>query len=277
MSQSATTTPAGGRNAHRTRTPPPRIPRRVSGPATGRTRVAATPPAQRAAARQLRTLLRSLPDHALLDRLVRGRAWIPLLGVMLAGIVAMQVEVLKFGASIGRAIQRGSALSMQNQQLRAAVTSLADEQRVETLAARMGMVMPPPTAVGFLSVRGGIDVGRALADIKTPNATSFLSASTTNGSVVTLAAAAAAAPRPSTSATTSSSTATSSTSTGTPVGATTTTSSTTSASAAAQTATTPSATTQTATTPSSTTPSSTTPSSTPATATLPTGTTQTGG
>ena len=248
MSQSATTTPAGGRSANRTRTPPQRIPRRVSGPATGRARVAATPPARAAGRTHVRTFLRGLPDHALLDRLVRGRAWIPLLGVMLAGIVAMQVEVLKFGATIGRAIQRGSVLSVQNQQLRASVATLADEQRVEGLAANMGMVMPPPTAVGFLSARGAADVGRALAGIRTPNASSFLVASTTNGSVVTMTTLAAAAPSSpalvSTSASGSSSTATTPSSSGTPVSASTTT----------------------------TTPGATAPAST-----SPTGTTQTGG
>ena len=55
-------------------------------------------------------MIRGLPEHTLLDRIVRGRAWIPLLGVLLVGIVAMQVEILKLGAGMGRWIHRSSTL-----------------------------------------------------------------------------------------------------------------------------------------------------------------------
>ena len=172
--------------------PGPKLPRRVSGPlrpgrepdATERTRLdprATTPSAGRRAA----AFVRSLPDHRLIDRLVRGRAWIPVLGVMLAGIVAMQVEVLKLGASIGRSIQAGSTLLTRNEQLQANVASLADDQRIEQLAAGMGMIMPAPASVGFLSAAPRGDAQRAIANIHAPNATSFLSAQTSNGAVVT--------------------------------------------------------------------------------------------
>jgi hypothetical protein len=95
-----------------------------------------------------------------------------MLGVMLAGIVAMQVEVIKLGASIGRNLQRGTALQSRNEQLRASVARLADDQRVERIAASMGMVMPAPTSVRFVSVGPGT-VGQALTSIRTPAPTSF--------------------------------------------------------------------------------------------------------
>src|SRR5215467_15439290 len=57
-------------------------------------------------------------DHPLLDRLIRGRAWIPILGVLLAGIVAMQVEVLKLSVSVGRSVAVASQLQSENQALR---------------------------------------------------------------------------------------------------------------------------------------------------------------
>ncbi len=156
----------------RTQAPPrprPQAPARTNAPARGlRERAAAS--------------LRSLPDHRLIDRLVRGRAWIPVLGLMLAGIVAMQVEVLKLGASVGRSIERGSALQTRNELLRANVASLSDETRIERLAAGMGMIMPAPGATGFLS---GASVAQAIANIHAPSASTFLNASTTNGSVAT--------------------------------------------------------------------------------------------
>jgi hypothetical protein len=160
-----------------TRTPPARparsAPSRPSAPRRSRSRRAS--PAAAKAPWRLRTTayLRSLPDHVLLDRIVRGRVWIPLLGVLLAGIVAMQVEVLKLNAGIGRSLERSSSLQGQNELLRANVARLSDEQRIERIAAQMGMVMPGPTQLRF--VHGGpTSVERALDSIHAPDATGFI-------------------------------------------------------------------------------------------------------
>jgi hypothetical protein len=190
--------PGHGRSIRRDAAP--RSPRRVSGPTGGR--AATVRPAQPARRQPRRrtsaasnqaslplraaAVIRGLPDHPLLDRAVRGRAWIPLLGVMLAGIVAMQVEVLKLGASMGRAIDQANALQSRNDLLRASVASLADDQRIERLAAAQGMVMPAPDAVGFLFVHRG-DIARATGTIHAPNASAFLSLLTSNGAVATTA------------------------------------------------------------------------------------------
>jgi hypothetical protein len=135
---------------------------------------------------------RALPDHPLLDRIIRGRTWIALLGLMLAGIVAMQVEVLKLGASVGRSLQASAALQSRNDLLRASVASLADDQRIERIAAQYGMVMPAPGAVVFLP-RSRTDALRAAANIHPADGTSF---------VASLAAATAAAGAGTTSPTT---------------------------------------------------------------------------
>ncbi|HZU59449.1 MAG TPA: hypothetical protein VE983_00690 [Solirubrobacteraceae bacterium] len=123
---------------------------------------------------------RSLPDHRWLDRLVRGRAWIPLLGVLLAGIVATQVEVLKLGASMGRWVSRTAALTSQNQALQASVAALSDDQRIERLAAHMGMVMPAPTDVNFVALNPAGGIRAALGRMQAPNATQFLAALSTS-------------------------------------------------------------------------------------------------
>jgi cell division protein FtsB len=117
--------------------------------------------------------IRGVPDHRWLDRLVRGRAWIPVLGVLLAGIVATQVEVLKLGNSMGRWVERTAALSARNQALQASVATLSDDQRIERLAARMGMVMPAPTAITFLRHPGGGAVRSALGRMQSPNPALF--------------------------------------------------------------------------------------------------------
>jgi hypothetical protein len=98
------------------------------------------------------------------------------LGVLLAGIVAMQVEVLKLGTSVGRSIERSSVLLSQNEMLQASVATLADDQRIERLAAGMGMVMPGPTAVAFLAAPSDGNAGKALASIHAPDPTGFAAA-----------------------------------------------------------------------------------------------------
>jgi len=138
---------------------------------------------------------------------------------MLAGIVAMQVEVLKLGASMGRSLERNSVLSSRNASLRQSVATLGDDQRIEQLAASMGMVMAPPQAVGFLAASADGNPGRALANIHEPSSSSFLSLTSTNGEIVTadmLAAAnAPAGTTESTSTISSTPTSTSSTSSAT--------------------------------------------------------------
>ncbi len=153
-----------------TRPAPTRRPRR---PARRR---AARPVARGSLLVRARALVTGLPDHPLLDRIIRGRAWIPILGILLAGIVAMQVEVLKLSATTGRSIERGTALASRNEQLRASVAELSDDQRIESLAASMGMVMPAPEAINFLHVRGGDAIGPALHNIHAPDASGFVAA-----------------------------------------------------------------------------------------------------
>lgn len=152
----------------RSLTRPPGRPRE---PARGRVRLKEPLPTR--AAHALAAFLRSLPDHRWLDRLVRGRAWIPLLGVLLAGIVATQVEVLKLGASMGRWVSRTAALTSRNQALQASVAGLSNDQRIEGLAGQMGMVMPEPTDVTFLALGPTGGIRAAIGRIHAPDATLF--------------------------------------------------------------------------------------------------------
>ena len=177
--------------------PAPRSPRRVSGPARGvvtepkrRLKPARKPLTRRPPVEsrpkppavslplpaRIAAFVRALPDHRWLDRLVRGRVWIPLLGVLLTGIVAIQVEVLKLGASIGRSMTLATELQSRNQLLRASVAQLSDDQRIIRQATKLGMVMPGPTEVGFVAGHARDAVGKAVAGIRTPNSGAFLTA-----------------------------------------------------------------------------------------------------
>jgi hypothetical protein len=208
-------------------------------------------------ARRAGAIVISLPDHPWLDRVVRGRAWIPLLGVLLAGIVAAQVEILKLGASMGRSLEQTSSLTDRNEQLRGSVAALADDQRIERLGAAMGLVLPPAGAVGYLAADRGGNVGGALANIHTPSSYAFVTMLAKNGALITGPNASTLPPSPGAPP---------------PPAATTTTTTTTPTSSATSTDTTTSASTDTspATSTAATTPASTTPEPT---ATAPTDTT----
>lgn len=179
----AATAPARRTAPRRTTAP---VPRRISGPTRPARQVDQV---QRPLSARALAYLRTLPDHSLLDRVVRGRLWIPLLGVLLVGIVAMQVEVLKLNAGIGHAMVRAGQLQGDNDLLRADVSKLADDQRIESAAARMGMIMPPPSTPRFLSGDSSVNLSRALSNIHQPDATSFAATTSANAAAAAQAAA----------------------------------------------------------------------------------------
>jgi hypothetical protein len=87
----------------------------------------------------------------LMDRVVRGRLWIGVIGVVLTGIVAMQVSLLKLNSGITRAVQTASTLEQSNSALRRDISRLSSGERIQPLAERMGLVMPAPAGVGYVS------------------------------------------------------------------------------------------------------------------------------
>jgi hypothetical protein len=96
---------------------------------------------------------RSLHDSPLLDRLLRGRGWIGLLGVLLIGLVALNVSLLKLNSEAGRDADTAKTLRIRNDRLRARVARLASGERLEAVGARLGLAMPEPGRIRYLSVR----------------------------------------------------------------------------------------------------------------------------
>ncbi len=103
---------------------------------------------------------RRLPDSRLLDRLLRGRIWIGLLAVLLLGLVAINVSLLKLNAQAGHNAEKVKTLRIQNDRLHAKVSRLRSGDRVERAASRLGLVMPEAGSVRYLSV-GSKDGSRA--------------------------------------------------------------------------------------------------------------------
>ncbi len=153
-------TPPAATAAGRTLARPvaPRAPRRVSGPAARPRRGGDAPRARRSTAPTadpfvLRALhrTRALADSRFLDRLIRGRLWIPIVAVGLMGIVFMQVSMLKLNAGIGRAVQSAATLERQNTNLRAAVSGMESGTRIDAAARRLGMVVPADGSTHYVT------------------------------------------------------------------------------------------------------------------------------
>ncbi|MGZ6673459.1 MAG: hypothetical protein ACXVFM_14010, partial [Solirubrobacteraceae bacterium] len=106
-------------------------------------------------------------DARVLDRLVRGRAWIALVAVALMGIVFMQVSLLKLNAGISRAVTAADTFDRQNSSLREEISKLDSGERIQAVAAKLGMITPAAGDVHYLDGRGA-DGARAAASIKPP-------------------------------------------------------------------------------------------------------------
>ena len=147
----------------------PRHPRRMSGPVARPVPSVALPQPVRRGSTGTFERLRALPEHRLVDRLLRGRAWIWLIGIMLGGIVAMQVSLLKLNSGISRAVTTAGTLERVNADLETEVARLSSGERIQTTAADEGMVAPPAGDVGYLTARPGADPRLAVERMQSPS------------------------------------------------------------------------------------------------------------
>jgi cell division protein FtsL len=138
---------------------------------------------------------RLLADSRLLDRLVRGQLWIPLVAVGLMGIVFMQVSMLKLNAGIGRAVQSASTLERQNGNLRSEVSRMESGDRIATVARGLGMVAPADGGERYVAAGGDAVAASAAQRMTAPDPQALARAQAAT-------ATAAAANAPATTATT---------------------------------------------------------------------------
>ena len=165
------TAAARARHSQRARQAPARraAPRRVSGPL--RPLPAAAPGAVRRGSTGVFERIRALPETRLVDGLLRGRSWIWLIGILLGGIVAMQVSLLKLNAGISNAVTTASTLERQNAEFEAQIANLSSGERVRDAAAADNMVTPPPGTIEFLSARPDRDGRLAARRMQPPSDT----------------------------------------------------------------------------------------------------------
>jgi hypothetical protein len=112
--------------------------------------------------------VRALPEHRVIDRLLRSRAWIWALGALLGGIVAMQVSLLKLNSGISRAVETTTTLERQNAGLEQDIARLSQTDRIQIGAESLGMILPAAGDVGYLTA-GPKDAARAVRTMQPPS------------------------------------------------------------------------------------------------------------
>jgi uncharacterized membrane protein YgcG len=99
--------------------------------------------------------VRDFSDSGLIVRLTRGRGWIAVLCALLGGIVALNVLSLSLTAGSGRLSLQIDDLKTQVSALRAQIDERLSASRVENEAAQLGMAVPDPKAITYLSAKDG--------------------------------------------------------------------------------------------------------------------------
>ena len=106
---------------------------------------------------QLVATLERLSSHRLLDRLIRGRAWIGLVTFALIGIVTLQLALLKLNGTVGRVLESEARLQRENASLSIENSELAAADRVQARAAQTGMEFTSSRALRFLTANPHLD------------------------------------------------------------------------------------------------------------------------
>jgi hypothetical protein len=96
-----------------------------------------------------------MADSGLVVRMTRGRIWIAVLGVLLGGIVALNVWGLGLSASTSGAAGKVDELERANTVLRAQIAKRSSSEKVGAVAAGLGLETPVPKAVRYRKARDG--------------------------------------------------------------------------------------------------------------------------
>jgi hypothetical protein len=99
--------------------------------------------------------VRDISDSGLIVRLTRGRGWIAVLCALLGGIVALNVLSLSLNAGSGRLSLQIDGLKADVSALQAEIDERLSASRVEAEAARLGLAVPNPEAITYLSATNG--------------------------------------------------------------------------------------------------------------------------
>jgi hypothetical protein len=81
-----------------------------------------------------------------------GLAWIIVAGVLLAGIVALNVAVLRLNIRLDRMNNQSQQLQAENAALGAKLSGAVSSPRIQALAKARGFVPADPTTIGYVDL-----------------------------------------------------------------------------------------------------------------------------
>jgi cell division protein FtsL len=153
---------------------------RAAAPAPRRTAPAPARRPPRRVSGRARPAPASLPRGArVLDALLTGRIWIGLVGVLLAGIVFFNVDLLQMNREITQMADKAAEIKRQNDRLRHDYARLASSERIQEAAAALGLVYPAAGEVRYLESNPKLDAHNASQRIIAPTSSTALPAATT--------------------------------------------------------------------------------------------------
>jgi cell division protein FtsL len=100
--------------------------------------------------------------------LLAGRGWIILIGVLLAGIVFFNVDLLRMNREIALTAEKSTVLKRENARLRRQAALLGSSERIQDAAAELGMVLPGAGDVRYLKAHPEFDARKAARSITEP-------------------------------------------------------------------------------------------------------------
>jgi cell division protein FtsB len=78
--------------------------------------------------------------------------WMTVFALLLAGVVAVNVAVLRAHVAVSNLDQERAKLEAQNQELASRLSAASSAPRIEAAARRLGFVQAPATAVSYLDL-----------------------------------------------------------------------------------------------------------------------------
>lgn len=106
-----------------------------------------------------------LADSGVVIRLTKSKGWIGVMAVLLVGIVALNVFTLSFNAGSSKTAGLSDQLRQENQALRSEITGGLSNERLQRVAVRMGLIVPEPGSIRYLTPSAG-DAGAAAARLR---------------------------------------------------------------------------------------------------------------
>jgi cell division protein FtsL len=127
-------------------------------------------PPRRASGHAIPARIAALPRGArILDTLLTGRIWIGLIGVLLAGIVFFNVDLLQMNREITQMADKATQIKRENDRLRHDYARLASSERIQEAAAAFGLVYPAAGEVRYLDSKPKLDAHNASKRIIAPS------------------------------------------------------------------------------------------------------------